>query len=84
MTSHDACPGGTLAASSRRAGSRYRRTGASPSTRPARRWGIDSTPTLIVNGAVRPGLPSWDELAALIEAEARRQHQEAQKAKAAA
>ena len=32
--------------------------------------GIDSTPTVVVNGTVRPGLPTWDELAALIESEA--------------
>lgn len=32
--------------------------------------GIDSTPTLVVNGEIRPGLPEWTELSALIEAEA--------------
>lgn len=29
--------------------------------------GIDSTPTLVINGVVTPGLPSWDQLSQVIE-----------------
>jgi protein-disulfide isomerase len=31
--------------------------------------GIGSTPTLVINGVPRPGVPSWEELSAIIEAE---------------
>ena len=32
--------------------------------------GIDSTPTLVVNGQLKPGLPTWDQLKALVDAAA--------------
>lgn len=38
-------------------------------TRIASSLGIGSTPTLVINGVPRPGVPSWEELSAAIEAE---------------
>jgi len=35
----------------------------------ARELGINSTPTLVVNGGLHPGVPDWDELRELIAAE---------------
>jgi protein-disulfide isomerase len=37
------------------------------STAAAARLGINSTPTLVVNGVVMPGLPTWDQLRQAIE-----------------
>jgi protein-disulfide isomerase len=36
----------------------------------ARALGINQTPTLVINGQIRPGLPTWDDLSAAIEAAA--------------
>ncbi|MFN8624006.1 MAG: thioredoxin domain-containing protein [Chloroflexota bacterium] len=37
------------------------------STDTGKNLGVDSTPTLIVNGQLTPGLPSWDQLSQVIE-----------------
>ncbi len=44
--------------------------GVAQETAAGQALGINSTPTVVVNGTVRPGLPTWDELSALIEAQA--------------
>jgi len=37
-------------------------------TAEARTLGVNSTPTLVINGELRPGVPNWDELSAEIAA----------------